>query len=270
VAVKSANAAYHHVRTINSNSETIQLLSRKYGALCNSLVSLLFAPKLDTHALRDAIASIHEYFSFANVELEGINGTRHRVGIHRVVTPREVEGVLNGLLIRLRHVELLVVNLDGFANVGHLVDAVGSLVIDDRRSLRAQGDDMFAGLCRIERLIQSQSSGLASINLSNDALRDLLKAVEEIGANQRASATAGVAISLSRPASHLTAELPTGSNGGLLQPSSGIALDQDAITARYAQVDPKVIRFVNAVQKGHMSSADKDKVVVVIRRLLEP
>jgi hypothetical protein len=205
-----------------------------------------------------------------NVELEGINGTRYRVGILRVVTPREVEGVLNGLLLRLRHVELLVVNLDGFANVGNLVDAVGSLVIDDRQSLRAQGDEMFAGLCRIERLIQSHSSGLASITLSNDALRDLLKAVEEIGENQRASATAAGVRTLSWQSAHWTTWSPTDSNDGHLHPSSGIARDQDAITARSAQVDPKVVRFINAVQKGHMSSADKDKVVVVIQRLLEP
>jgi hypothetical protein len=129
---------------------------------------------------------------------------------------------------------------------------------------------MFAGLCRIERLIRSQSAGLASINLSNNVIDQLFEAVDKIRDSQRADASAAGVRSLSRLTPALPVHSSTSSVDGLCTPSTGLVLEQGAITARYAQVDPKVVRFIYAVQKEHMAQADKDKVVNAIRQLLEP
>jgi TPR repeat protein/serine/threonine protein kinase len=267
VAIKSANAAYQHVRTVKTNKVTLQLLVQRYNALRSSLGSMAGGPTLDTQVWRDALAGMHQYFSSAVVELDALSGTRRRDNARRVVVPREVEGILNGLLLRLRHVELLVVNLDGFANVRYLV---GDLVVENCESLRVQGAGIFARLDQIERLIQSQPPGLEAITLNNDVINQLLREVEKIGENQRAGTSAADAQSFSRQAAMSAVGSSIGSNNSLLRSGSGAALDQDAITTRYAQVDPKIGNFINAVQKGCMAPADKDRVVQSIRQLLEP
>jgi hypothetical protein len=171
---------YHHVQAVKSNNDALQSLIRRCQHLGSSVASISGGPTLDTLVCHDALASIYEDFSSTNVELDRVTATRRRDGVRRVIMTREVQAVLDSLLCRLRHIDLQVFNLDGFANVGNLVDADKSLVIEDLQSLCVRDGKMFAGRRRLEQLIQSRSAGLASVTTGNDALNQLLEAVERI------------------------------------------------------------------------------------------
>jgi hypothetical protein len=73
-------------------------------------------------------------------------------GARQAFKPRQVAGTLYGLVRDLQHVELLLLNLDGFDNVGRLVDNLGIAVHSNEGAL-ADIDNELTGVASALQLV---------------------------------------------------------------------------------------------------------------------
>jgi TPR repeat protein len=274
VSIKGANAAYQHCRAFKSNKDTLDHLLHGYQALRTSVEDVQADPRINTPVWMDALASMRRYFTSAATDLDKINGTSLRDNARRLAKPREVEGILNNLVCRLRHVEVLVVNLDGFSNVSNLVHGMNNMLATIQHSLGAiggqVGDGLHVKLNQIERLVHSLPSGHEAITLPSDLLRYLFDQVKTIRENRGGGANPEIPSGLLATTASSPVGSSIGSSNDTSHSKSRSPLDQDALTARYEQVEPQIMRFITALQKGTMSSDAKGKVVQAMRQLLEP
>jgi hypothetical protein len=118
LAIKAGNAATQHVRTVRDNNNLLSGIMCHFKVLRASLSHMKADPKLNTRVWRATLESVKKYFTKASAELAKIGGSGVRHGASRILTPAAIASVLNGLVRDLQQVELLLLNLDGFANVG--------------------------------------------------------------------------------------------------------------------------------------------------------
>jgi serine/threonine protein kinase len=289
VSIRALNAAATHWATVKGNKNALSELLLRYQALLDSVWSFNGSDRrLSTVVWVDALNSMCAYFTHAGIELAKLDVKGGRKAARRWITPREAEGILTGLMLRLRHVELLVVNLDGFANVGLLLDSLRSGIAGNQQSLvdlgvqmsgitpaiRNVGESVHAKLDKIEHLIltlmQIMPSDRESLTLNHQSVAHLLQGVEQIVQSSSTSdATADVQPSTGSDALSSVELLPI--VGSSSAPSNTrLPLNQDAVNTRYKQMNPKIVRVLHALQNGSTPPDDKRKALLAIGKLLEP
>jgi hypothetical protein len=258
LAIRTGNAAAQHVLTMRSNKSTLADLLRHFGDLRGALYSMRTDPKLNTAIWRDILESMRAYFEQAREALAKMSGAR------RAFAPRQVAGTLNGLVRDLQHVESLLLGLDGFDNVGRLLTDIG-VVLRDNEAALAGIDEEVKGVASTVRLVQGDIRHVLGVQervlevltsmVDSQAVRNvrLDDVVETVRAACRSRPADGTPAKLAR--STCSTELATGdeSPGADLhaQPTTGASvLDYDSMNVRFSMVDPKLDRFLNAVQKG--------------------
>jgi serine/threonine protein kinase len=284
LAIKAGNAAAQHVLTVRSNKNMLAELLRHFHDLRASMSHMKDDPKLNTPVWRDALERLKTYFTKASAELDKIGGSGLRNGARRLLAPAAIAGVLHGLVRDLQHVESLLLNLDGFANLRRLnkdllvVVRANKGVLEDVReevtgvasSLHDVDGNVLDGFRRQDRLLEMVLAKMDAQATSAISLEDLVEAAKDIVWSRSAEGTPAGAPACASGSGDVAG--PARRSDGLdLQPASDApALDYDAINVRFAQVDPKLDRFLTAVQKGSTPPDEKDKIIQLMRKLFEP